>query len=186
VAIADAGEIAFELIGAIQHDDAGLTGCGFLTRVRGIDDGSMFGSGDRSASNARLTFLLRARVTPSSAINGVTTLSAAGSLAVYLARGGKPSFDHPASFQTSSPVGIWDAQVQAVFMPGAGTSEFAGDLVQRRAYRISAGGRHVAFGRVGAVERLWLAGTGAPTTADLSHWAHRVAGNVIVTSAGRP
>ena len=50
------GRAAAEVVGRIVQDGLVVTGHGFLTRLSGVTDSTMFRGSDRTAAGARFTF----------------------------------------------------------------------------------------------------------------------------------
>jgi hypothetical protein len=159
------GEAAAEAVGEVAQDGNGITGYGYLTRLAGVRDATLFTGPQRDESTARITFTAQVEVREHFA-HGVLVASVGfGTLALHLAEGGS-DFADPASFARGRRIASYRARlrnVATVVAPNEAVVAIEGELVQRAVRDFALGGRRSRLGRHGTRLRLHATGQGMRT-----------------------
>jgi hypothetical protein len=144
----------------VQMNQVGpsLTAFGFLTRVRGLDDGDLFTTPPARSSNdprsgdpgpARFTLFSENQVESLSKTGDVISTLARGEIRFFHRPAGGATFDDPSSFRGGSEVASLEGLFQThLALEGQDRAlvTISADLKQRAARRLAIGDRVVRFG----------------------------------------
>jgi hypothetical protein len=167
VAAPGAGEVAMEVFGSIQQVGTALTGYGFLTRVDGLPEASLFSGGAHSEATARVTFFATATVSERFVRPTLFSVAAVGRLDVFLHPNGGGTFDDARSFAGGTRLATYTARFVnrlTLIATNQAVNAMAGELGQTRAAAFTLAGRRRRFGRSGLRLRLSATGPGIRNT----------------------
>ncbi len=162
------GETAMEFIGRVDQNGENFTFIGYLTRVKGLDEVSLFADGDpaaRTEKTARFTFSAQTTLTSRSKVQNVFAVDSTGKLDIFFDEtpSGSADFTDPTSFSQGDLVASFSIRFQnsiSVIAPAQGVSKGWGVLTQIEAGHFRLDGRRVQFGHTGQRQRALTAGQG--------------------------
>jgi len=166
VAAPAAGEVAMEVFGSILQAGTALTGYGFLTRVDGVPEASLF-SGAPGEATARLTFYATATVSERFVRPTLFSVAAVGRLSIFLHPNGGGTFDNPQSFAGGTRLATYRGRLLnrlTLVAANQAVNTMGGELEQTQAAAFVLGGRRRRFGRSGVRLRLSATGPGTRNT----------------------
>jgi hypothetical protein len=167
VAAPGTGEIAFEVFGSILQAGTALTGYGFLTRVAGVPEASLFAGPNRSEATARLTFFATATVSERFVRPTLFSVAALGRLSVFLHPNGGGTFDTAQSFAGGTRIATYTGRFVnrlTLIATNQAINAMRGELDQTQAAAFTLAGRRRRFGRSGVRLRLTATGPGTRNT----------------------
>jgi hypothetical protein len=159
------GTAAAEVIGRLDQNADTITGYGYLTRVHGLAQASLFRTAQHDESSARLTFAAQVHVNARFFRGNLISVDGVGSV-TFFADGDGASFDNPATFSNGKQIATFDARFQnllSVIAPHQGISTINGELTQKQAHSFAIGGHTTRFGRKGLVLLLTVSGPSTRT-----------------------
>jgi len=160
------GETILEFIGRIDQNGANFTFIGYLTRVRALNEASLFASGDptaRTEKTAHFTIKGETTLTSRSTLNNVFTVDSKGKLDIFFNETPSADFTNPGSFSAGDLIASFSISFQNAInaiAPAQGVSTGWGVLAQTRAGQFRLDGRRLQFGRKDQRERVSATGQG--------------------------
>src|SRR5436190_6156254 len=173
---------AAEVIGRLDQVGDAITGYGYLTRVHGLSQASLFRGPQRTEATARFTFASRVQVNARFILGSLISVDGVGSLTFFLDSSGA-DFAKPSTFSDGTAIATFAAHfhnVLTVIAPGQGISTIEGELKQRRARTFSFGGRRTRFGHTGLGLNLAVGGPSTRTAPSPPTAFFDVAGDLTV------
>jgi hypothetical protein len=167
VAAPGAGEVAMEVFGSIQQVGPALTGYGFVTRVDGLPEASLFSGVAHSEATARLTFFATATVSERFVRPTLFSVAAVGRLSIFLHPNGGGTFDNPQSFAGGTRLATYSGRLLnrlTLIATNQAVNTMGGELEQTQAAAFTIAGRRRRFGRSGVRLRLSATGPGTRNT----------------------
>ena len=165
VGVPEDGTAAAEVVGHLDQVGDAITGYGYLTRVHGLAQSSLFRASTHDEKSARLTFASNVHVNARFFRGTLISVDGIGNLTLFL-DGDGADFGNPASFSNGTPVARFDAHFQnllAVLAPNQGISTISGELKQKEAKTFSFDGRSTRFGHRGLALALSVSGPSTRT-----------------------
>jgi hypothetical protein len=155
-----------EFIGRVDQAGVDFTFIGYLTRVRGLDETSLFAGGEpvaRTEKTARFTVRAETALTSRSTIDNTFAVDSKGKLNVFFNETPVADFADPDSFSGGELIATFDIAFQNainVIAPAQGVSTGWGVLEQTKAGEFRLGGRRFQFGHKEQRERILATGQG--------------------------
>ncbi len=157
-----------EFIGRVNQNGGTFTFIGYLTRVKGLDEASLFADGDptaRTEKTARFTFYAEMTMTSRSKVENVFAVDSTGRVDIFFDEtpSGSVDFTDPGSFSQGDLIASFSIRFQnsiSVIEPAHGISKGWGVLTQIEAGHFRLDGRRVQFGHTGQRQRALTAGQG--------------------------
>jgi hypothetical protein len=176
------GTAAAELIGRLDQVGDAITGYGYLTRIHGLTQASLFRGNPHNEASARITFAANVKVNARFVRGALISVDGTGTVTFYLDSGGG-DFAVPASFSDGTSIATFAAHFHnllTVIAPNQGVSTIEGDLTQRTVRSFSFGGRPTRFGHRGLRLHLFVTGPGTRTAPSPPRSFFDVAGDLTV------
>ena len=164
-------------VARIEQTGLALVSYGWLTRVNGLAESSLFAGGPATSSSdprasdpstARFTVVSEARITGISALGSVINTVATGRTRIFHLPAGGAAFANPASFSAGAPVATFTATFQtnlALDSPDHAGATLGAELSQQGARTFTHEGRRVQLGRAGLAWSMRATGRGERTDA---------------------
>ncbi len=157
-----------EFIGRVDQNGGNFTFIGYLTRVKGLDEASLFAGGDptaRTEKTARFTLYAETTLTSRSKVENVFAVDSTGRLDIFFDEtpSGSADFTDPGSFSQGDLIASFSIRFQnsiSVIAENQGISKGWGVLAQTKAGHFRLDGRRLQFGHVGQRQRVFAAGQG--------------------------
>ena len=162
-------------VARIDQTGLALVSYGWLTRVNGLAESSLFTGGPATSSTdprasdpstARFTVVSEGRIASISALGSVINTLVPGRTRIFHLPSGGASFADPASFSRGVPVATFGASFQtnlALDSPDHAGATLGADLTQRGARTFTHEGRRVQLGRAGLAWSMRATGRGERT-----------------------
>ena len=174
VGLARDGETTLEFVGKVDQNGGSFTFIGYLTRVKGLDEASLFAGGDstaRTEKTARFTISGETTLTSRSIVGKVFVVDSTGRLDIFFDEtpSGSVDFTDPGSFSQGDLIASFNTNFQnsiSVTAPNEGISKGWGVLAQTRAEHFRLDGRRIQFGQTGQRQRVFAAGKGSKAAED--------------------
>jgi hypothetical protein len=178
------GTAAAEVVGHLDQVGDAITGYGYLSRIHGLSQTSLFRTRDWTEGSARFTFASRVQVNARFIRGALVSVDGVGDL-TFFRDGNGGDFSRPATFSDGTPIATFAAHFHnllTVIAPNQGVSTIAGELTQRQAHAFSFDGRPTRFGHNGLRLHLTVAGPSMRTAPSPPRATFDVAGDLTVAS----
>ncbi len=185
VAVGRNGQTLLEFIGRVHQNGSDFTFIGYLTRVRGLDEASLFAGGDataRSEKTAHFTIKAETTLTSRSSDDNLFAVDSKGKLNVFFNETPSSDFSNPGSFSTGDLIATFNITLQNainVIAPTQGVSTSWGVLEQTKAGQFRLSGKRFQFGHKEQRERIFATGQGALLDAGIPISVVFISGNTV-------
>lgn len=179
------GQTLTEFVGKINQNGPDFTLIGYLTRIKGLDEASLFAGGDAAARSEKLArFPVKAETTLTSrnTVDNLFNVDAKGKLNVFFDETPSSDFSIPGSFSAGTLIATFNITVQNVInviAPAQGVYTTWGVLEQTSAKQFRLGGKRFRFGHKNQSVRIVATGQGTLLDADIPISVHSIIGNTI-------
>jgi hypothetical protein len=184
VGTASEDQDALELVIKIEQDGDRFVTYGYLTRVAGLADASLFGGeGARDETSAHFTFHSVTHMTGRSINEPIHALQVSGPLDIYFRKVPGADFGDPNSFKQGTRIAAYEGDFQSIVnvtAPTKGIESLTGSLRQTAAHRFSLGGKSHVLGAVGLRGRVTATGDGTLLEPTLPKAVLLLAGSIVV------
>lgn len=180
------GETAMEFIGRVDQNGGNFTFIGYLTRVKGLDEASLFAGGEptaRTEKTAHLTLSAETTLTSRSTVDSnIFAVDSIGKVDIYFNETPSADFGIPGSFSQGDLIASFSIRFQnsiSVIAPNQGISKGWGVLTQTKAGHFRLDGRRLQFGHTGQRQRVFAAGQGTLLDAGTPVSVILITGNMV-------